>query len=101
MGIFWSLGLVQTPNFSWAEPIRIKQAFLIDSDVDLFMYLTQCIRFGSWKLQRLTQALLYFITMKASGILILACLKSLLSQGPSLLVNYYAIGTRGPYNSQH
>ena len=46
MRIFWSLGPVQTPNFLWAEPIRIKQAFLIDRDVELFMYLTQCIRFG-------------------------------------------------------
>ena len=26
---------------------RLKQAFLIDSDAELFMYLIQCIRFGS------------------------------------------------------
>ena len=28
---------------------KLKQAFLIDSDAELFMYLVQCIRFGSWK----------------------------------------------------
>ena len=26
---------------------KLKQAFLIDSDVELVMYLIQCIRFGS------------------------------------------------------
>ena len=26
---------------------KLKQAFLIDSDAELFMYLFQCIRFGS------------------------------------------------------
>ena len=26
---------------------ELKQAFLIDSDAELFMYLIQCIRFGS------------------------------------------------------
>ena len=26
---------------------KLKQAFLIDSDAELFMYLIQCIRFGS------------------------------------------------------
>ena len=26
---------------------KLKQAFLIDSDTELFMYLIQCIRFGS------------------------------------------------------
>ena len=26
---------------------KLKQAFLIDSDAELFIYLIQCIRFGS------------------------------------------------------
>ena len=26
---------------------KLKQAFLIDSDAEIFMYLIQCIRFGS------------------------------------------------------
>ena len=26
---------------------KLKQAFLIDSDAELFLYLIQCIRFGS------------------------------------------------------
>ena len=26
---------------------KLKQAFLVDSDAELFMYLIQCIRFGS------------------------------------------------------
>ena len=30
-----------------AESLQLKQAFLIDSDAELFMYLIQCIRFGS------------------------------------------------------
>ena len=37
---------------------KLKQAFLIDSDAELFMYLIQCIRFGSWKDRRLNRALL-------------------------------------------
>ena len=37
---------------------KLKQAFLIDSDAELFMYLIQCIRFGSWKVRRLNQALI-------------------------------------------
>ena len=28
---------------------KLKQAFLIDSDAELFMYLIQCIRFGPWE----------------------------------------------------
>ena len=35
---------------------KLKQAFLIDSDAELFMYLILCIRFGSWKVRRLNQA---------------------------------------------
>ena len=30
---------------------KLKQAFLIDSDAELFMYLIQYIRFGSWKVR--------------------------------------------------
>ena len=36
---------------------KLKQAFLIDSDTELFMYLIQYIRFGSWKVWRLNRAL--------------------------------------------
>ena len=36
---------------------KLKQAFLIDSDAELFMYLIQCIRFGSWKVRLLNRAL--------------------------------------------
>ena len=42
------------------EPLsrsKLKQAFLIDSDAELFMYLIQCIRFGSRKDRRLNRAL--------------------------------------------
>ena len=35
---------------------KLKQALLIDSDAELFMYLIQCIRFGSWKVRRLNRA---------------------------------------------
>ena len=38
---------------------KLKQAFLTDSDAELFMYLIQCmmyIRFGSWKVRRLKRA---------------------------------------------
>ena len=35
---------------------KLKQAFLIDSDAELFMYLIQCIRFGLWKVRRLHRA---------------------------------------------
>ena len=30
---------------------KLKQVFLINSDAELFMYLIQCIRFGSWKVR--------------------------------------------------
>ena len=30
---------------------KLKQAFLSDSDAELFLYLRQCIRFGSWKVR--------------------------------------------------
>ena len=36
---------------------KLKQAFPIDSDAELFLYLIQCIRFGSWKVRRLNRAL--------------------------------------------
>ena len=36
---------------------KLKKALLIDSDAELFMYLIQCIGFGSWKVQRLNRAL--------------------------------------------
>ena len=36
---------------------KLKQAFLIDSDAELFLYLIQCTRFGSWKVRRLNRAL--------------------------------------------
>ena len=36
---------------------KLKQALLIDSDAELFMYLIQCIRFGSWKDRSLNRAL--------------------------------------------
>ena len=32
---------------------KLKEPFLIDSDAELFMYLIQGIRFGSWKDRRL------------------------------------------------
>ena len=34
---------------------KLKQASLIASDAELFMNLIQCIRFGSWKVQRLNR----------------------------------------------
>ena len=45
----------------WKERLsrsKLKQAFLIDSDAEFFMYLIQCIRFGSWKVRRLNRALI-------------------------------------------
>ena len=39
------------------SPSKLKQAFVIDSDAELFMNLIQCIRFGSWKIRRLNRAL--------------------------------------------
>ena len=35
---------------------KLKQAFLTDSDAELFMYSIQCIRFGSCKVRRLNRA---------------------------------------------
>ena len=35
---------------------KLKQAFLIDSDAELFMNLIQRIRFGLWKVRRLNRA---------------------------------------------
>ena len=35
---------------------KLKQAFLTDSDAQLFMYLIQCIRFGAWKVRRLNRS---------------------------------------------
>ena len=39
---------------------KLKQEFLIDSDAELFVYFIQCIRFGSWKVRRLNQALVKY-----------------------------------------
>ena len=47
----------QTRRKEWLSRSKLKQAFLIDSDAELFMYLIQCIRFGSWKLRHLNRAL--------------------------------------------
>ena len=44
---------------------KLKQAFVIDSDAELFMYLIECIRFGSWKVRRLNRALNFVV--KSSG----------------------------------
>ena len=41
---------------------KLKQAFLIDSDAELFVYLIQCIRFSSWKVRRPNQALVVHMT---------------------------------------
>ena len=35
---------------------KLKQTFLINSDAELFMYLIQCIRFGSRNVRRLNRA---------------------------------------------
>ena len=35
---------------------KFEQVFLIDPDAELFMYLIQCITFGSWKDQGLNRA---------------------------------------------
>ena len=55
---------------SMAEPFQTKiregipnsklkyvKAFQIDSDTHIFMYMTQCIKFGSWKVMHLNRAL--------------------------------------------
>ena len=34
---------------------ELNQAFLTDSDAELFIYLIQFVRFGSWKVRRLTR----------------------------------------------
>ena len=49
----------------WLSRSKLKQAFLIDSEAKLFMYLIKCIRFGSWKVWHLNRALvwLYFKNM--------------------------------------
>ena len=39
-----------------AEPFQMQVAVLTDSDAELFMYLIQGIRFGSWKVRRLNWA---------------------------------------------
>ena len=36
---------------------KLKQAFLINSEAELFMYLIQCIRFESLKVRRLSRLL--------------------------------------------
>ena len=36
---------------------KLNQVFLIDSEAELFIYLIQCIRLGSWKVWRLNRAL--------------------------------------------
>ena len=43
----------------WLSRSKLKQAFLIDSDAELFRSLIQCIRLGSWKVhvRRLNRAL--------------------------------------------
>ena len=45
---------------------KLKQAFLTDSDAELFMYLIQYIRFGSWKVRRLNRALESRLRKKAN-----------------------------------
>ena len=40
----------------WLSRSKLKQAFLIDSDAKLFMYLIQCVRLGSKEFRRLNQA---------------------------------------------
>ena len=36
---------------------KLKEAFLINSDIELSMYVIQCIRFGSWKVRRRNRVL--------------------------------------------
>ena len=59
---FQSRFKVETPGWDRRREERLsrsilKQAFLIDSDAELFMYLFQCtcIRFGSRKVRRLNR----------------------------------------------
>ena len=48
--------------FGWARQnerlsrTKLKQEFLINSDAELFIYLIQRIRFGSWNVRRLKRA---------------------------------------------
>ena len=51
-----------------AEPFQIETGFLIDSDAELFMYLIQCIRFGSRKVRRLNRALIHICQKKSKNI---------------------------------
>ena len=58
---------------------KSKQAFLIDSDAELFMYLIQCIRFGSWKVRSLNRALIsqaLLLTKAICFLFSLSCLKT-------------------------
>ena len=43
---------------------ELKQAFLTDSDAELFVYLIQCIRFGSWKVRCLNRALVSLASLR-------------------------------------
>ena len=40
-------------KFPAGKAKRTAEPFQIDSDAELFMFLIQCIRFGSWKVRRL------------------------------------------------
>ena len=59
--IIYALGSPQNPFGDWIKKetsrSKLKQAFRIDSDAELFMYLIQCIGFGPWKVRRLNRAL--------------------------------------------
>lgn len=46
----------QARRKEWLGPSKLKESFVIDSDVKLFMYVIQGIRFGSWKDRRLKWA---------------------------------------------
>ena len=47
---------------------KLKQAFQIDSDAELFMNLIQCIRFGSWKVRRLNLAWISVLIKNISNV---------------------------------
>ena len=47
------------PRHSAACRAQEGRPFLIDSDAELFMYLIQDIKFGSWKDRRLNRALIF------------------------------------------
>ena len=59
--IIYALGSPQKPFGDWIKKeesrSKLKQAFPIHSDAELFMYLIQCIGFGPWKVRRLNRAL--------------------------------------------